>query len=786
MFFMSYFDDIRRISEYLAGKHGMFRPLNVLVSGHDLKFMVPYFELFDNDPRFCLRVEEHTGHKLDDEMTARQNLMWADVVFCEWALGNAVWYSNNVEARHLLVVRLHLQEWQQRDVIPYVREIDWDRVDRLFVTSHHVYEEMMESFVSLRGARACVFNCPIDCGTFDRRGESRSTKRLGLVGIVPQRKRLDLAIEILGKLQRVDPSFELIIKSRRPEEYPWMLKRDDEMRWFSKTFAMAESLPRPEGLIFESHGSNMPEWFAKIGFLLSTSDFEGTHQSVAEAMASGAIPIVRNWNGANRIYPRERVWRSVDEAVEMILALENEESFSKASMQSREFARQEFDKTRLCELMKSYVLGEMSRKHQILLNDNESTIVLSAWPRVLVVAYIAPGYRSGYRIRIEQEIRCLQKCGVHVELACLVPSDASVELIEPHKEELKAMGCPIHIIPISGFFSLDSSSDSYERVLDQLESIVKASHLRVVHSEALYCTRIALMLKKRVPSTRVLFDVHGATPEESAMGGASVSRIDGSARLEKMALQESDACSFVSNEMEIHFKAKYGFSVERRTLVPCCVTEAQFCSVDNDKLCLGLPDDCCVVGYVGSMAVWQCGSEMLRFCSELSVRENKVHFLFVVPECEHDVVCGFAARWGLSENRYTLVSLSHGDVPYALSRCDIGLLFRRKDPVNRVSSPTKFGEYLAAGTPVVMTDGVGDFSSLVEPNRIGLLVSDSVTSENGGLETDFQIVLDYLRDVDLDRNSFRRRCQDFASAHLHWDRSAVSLVDMYRSLIIGE
>jgi glycosyltransferase involved in cell wall biosynthesis len=40
-----------------------------------------------------------------------------------------------------------------------------------------------------------------------------------------------------------------------------------------------------------------------------------------------------------------------------------------------------------------------------------------------------------------------------------------------------------------------------------------------------------------------------------------------------------------------------------------------------------------------------------------------------------------------------------------------------------VSFPTKFGEYVAAGVPVVVTDVGWDFSQIVKQTRCGLLVN---------------------------------------------------------------
>jgi len=59
----------------------------------------------------------------------------------------------------------------------------------------------------------------------------------------------------------------------------------------------------------------MGDWFSKIGYILSTSDFEGSHLSVAEAMASGSSPVIITWDGADEIYPKENCFDDISNAV---------------------------------------------------------------------------------------------------------------------------------------------------------------------------------------------------------------------------------------------------------------------------------------------------------------------------------------------------------------------------------------------------------------------------------------------------------------------------------------
>lgn len=64
----------------------------------------------------------------------------------------------------------------------------------------------------------------------------------------------------------------------------------------------------------------------RVGVILSTSRFEGTHEALLQGAASGALPVVRNWpelrawGGPASIYPPEWVVDSPQAAAARILA----------------------------------------------------------------------------------------------------------------------------------------------------------------------------------------------------------------------------------------------------------------------------------------------------------------------------------------------------------------------------------------------------------------------------------------------------------------------------------
>jgi hypothetical protein len=71
---------------------------------------------------------------------------------------------------------------------------------------------------------------------------------------------------------------------------------------------------------FDGHVVDMPGWYSDKGVLLSTSMYESFGMAIGEAMAVGAFPVVHGFPGADRLWPAECVFASVDHAVALIQA----------------------------------------------------------------------------------------------------------------------------------------------------------------------------------------------------------------------------------------------------------------------------------------------------------------------------------------------------------------------------------------------------------------------------------------------------------------------------------
>lgn len=292
-----------------------FSGKTILVAGHDLKFSGAILDELHAIGCEVL-IDKWEGHNKHDAAKSKELLNQADIVICEWGLGNAVWYSNNLLPRQSMVVRVHSQEL----FLPFLRQINKAKVGKFIFVGELIRKAAITSH-GVPSNKTVVIPNFVDSASLDRPKVEGAEKTLGIVGIVPKSKRLDRALDILEGLLERDSEYKLRIKGKTPEDYPWMKNRPEEMEFYSEQNRRIGSINQkyPGAVVFDGFGPDMEEWYRQVGVVLSTSDFESFHLTLADGAATGALPVSLNWPGADLIYPLTWLTGTTDEIVEAVL-----------------------------------------------------------------------------------------------------------------------------------------------------------------------------------------------------------------------------------------------------------------------------------------------------------------------------------------------------------------------------------------------------------------------------------------------------------------------------------
>jgi glycosyltransferase involved in cell wall biosynthesis len=131
-------------------------------------------------------------------------------------------------------------------------------------------------------------------------------------------------------------------------------------------------------------------------------------------------------------------------------------------------------------------------------------------------------------------------------------------------------------------------------------------------------------------------------------------------------------------------------------------------------------------------------------------------------------------QYGVPREAWRVGRARNADVPGILAESDAGLLFLASGPGSHSCSPTKIGEYWAAGLPVVCTEGLGDVDDIVRTQAVGVVLpnvgQESIREGAARLHR-------LLRDPDL-----AARCRKAADEHYALGPHVDAQLSLYRGL----
>ncbi len=155
--------------------------------------------------------------------------------------------------------------------------------------------------------------------------------------------------------------------------------------------------------------------------------------------------------------------------------------------------------------------------------------------------------------------------------------------------------------------------------------------------------------------------------------------------------------------------------------------------------------------YAGSGAAWQNLPGLNVLWQNIWKLDSTVQFL-VVSKDDRAKVLG----QGIPDDNITFTSAQNGaEVREYLQTGLAGFAIREPHIVNRASYPTKIGEYLAAGVPVVTSDIDWDPGDLLRDTKAGLLISGDPTTPDAA-----SAVLELINAVKANPDEYSRASRE--------------------------
>lgn len=286
------------------------KKLRLLVSGHDLKFiksLIPYFE-----KDYSVQIQELKEYNLFNQKEAKKIILGCDIIWCEWLLANAVWYSNHKYPHQTLVIRAHRFEITKN----YGYQLNMEQVDKIITVSYFYYEEFISKFQIPR-SKITVINNFVDTKQYTQNKIGKFQYNIAMIGAVPALKGLDKAVHLLIKLKQKDSRFKLYVAGKRPEQWPNSWNIEHERNYYLKIYDVIAKNNLKDDVIFTGWIDNK-ELLKKIGYVLSLSSLESFHLAPLEGMASNSIAFALPWPGIEYIYPENTIFGSLNEIANAI------------------------------------------------------------------------------------------------------------------------------------------------------------------------------------------------------------------------------------------------------------------------------------------------------------------------------------------------------------------------------------------------------------------------------------------------------------------------------------
>jgi len=258
--------------------------------------------------------------------------------------------------------------------------------------------------------------------------------------------------------------------------------------------------------------------------------------------------------------------------------------------------------------------------------------------------------------------------------------------------------------------------------------LVLTKKVQVVHARSYVSSVIALLIKK-VFKIKFIFDMRGFWADErvgSGILGKASKLYQVTKWLERRFLLNADAVvSLTDNGVE----AMTGFDyLAGKTInfhvIPTCTDLEMFKPINNDQLkdAFGLTD-CFVVGYVGSVGNRYLFDEVI---DTFNMFKKKVAnaFLLVLNKSEHEFIISKMKKHKMEEKEYRVIAADYSKVSDYITVMDCGLFYYKPTFSAKATSPTKLGEFLACGVPCLGNSGVGDVESILEGERVGIILHE--------------------------------------------------------------
>ena len=260
----------------------------------------------------------------------------------------------------------------------------------------------------------------------------------------------------------------------------------------------------------------------------------------------------------------------------------------------------------------------------------------------------------------------------------------------------------------------------------------------IVHCRSYITSLVGLSLKRRF-GIKFIFDMRGFWADE---------RIEGELWPSENILYRKVYQYFKKKEIDFLSEADYTISLTEAAkreihtwqkvarnpipieVIPCCADLQLFnpANISESLLVdlresLGISLDSFVLLYVGSIGTWYMLEEMLDFFKALVEKKPSALFLIVTKD-DPEVIQIISRKKKINQSQLIITSAERHMMPTYIMLAQLAVFFIKPIFSKKASSPTKQGEIMGMGVPIICNNHIGDTARIILEADAGLIVDN--------------------------------------------------------------
>ncbi len=276
-----------------------------------------------------------------------------------------------------------------------------------------------------------------------------------------------------------------------------------------------------------------------------------------------------------------------------------------------------------------------------------------------------------------------------------------------------------------------------KKIKSKILKLNNLHQIEIVHCRSYIPALIGLYLKKKL-NIKFVFDMRGFWPDE---------RIESNLWNIKNPVFKIIYTFFKQKEKKFLSQADYVISLTQNAkneilkrkdisnqpvpvkVIPCCVDTVLFSEQNVNiqkkayyKKIFDINEKDFVISYLGSLSTWYMPEQMLKFFKQITLKYHNAKLLFITKEPKK-LILNLLKKYNIPDNKIIITQARRKEVPVLLSLSKISIFFIKPVFSKKASSPTKMGEIMSMGIPIICNTGIGDTDKIINDTKTGIVIN---------------------------------------------------------------